>query len=130
MYMAQPTHLQQHPDFLFHGSLCLWTLLCDVIVGHHPQLKKAGRTMRSRTRSLIQPAGSEAGQGGQAEKLSTTANDRQPFSLLLKAAIRSSVPKLASFLPKRHAKTLQTPPTAQLTLIEVCQHINWCLLAV
>src|SRR4029434_3346863 len=48
----------------------------------------------------------------------------------LKAAIRSSVPKLARLLPKRHAKTLQTPPTAQLTLIEACQHTNWCLLAV
>src|SRR4029434_6419664 len=45
---------------------------------------------------------------------------------LLEAAIRSSVPKL----PKRHAKTLQTTPTAQLTLIEDCQPTNWCLLAV
>ena len=42
------------------------------------------------------------------------------ITLALKAAIRSSVPKLASYLLKRYAKTLQTPPTAQLALIEAC----------
>src|SRR4029434_6781469 len=40
--------------------------------------------------------------------------------------ISSSVPKLASKLPKRYAKTLQTPPTAQLALIGF-QHTNFCL---
>ena len=53
-----------------------------------------------------------------------------PKSTVLKAAKRSSVPKLASKLPNKNAKTLQTPPTAQLTLIEACQHTNRCLLAV
>src|SRR4029434_10976438 len=40
------------------------------------------------------------------------------FGPSFKAAMQCSVPKLVSLLPKRHAKTLQTPPTAQLTLIE------------
>ena len=43
---------------------------------------------------------------------------------IFKAAIRSYVPKLASYLPKRHAKTLQTPPTAQLILIEACNTLT------
>ena len=49
---------------------------------------------------------------------------------VVKAAIGSPVPKLASKLLKRHAQMLQTPPTAQLALIEAWQHTNWCLLAV
>src|SRR4029434_8764843 len=59
-----------------------------------------------------------------------SAEEGQWTNFTLKAAIRSSVPKLASELPKRHAKTLQTPTTAPLALIKACSHANWCLLAI
>ena len=48
----------------------------------------------------------------------------QTFKKTLKAAIRSSVPKLACSLPKSHTKTLQTSPIAQLTLIEVANTLT------
>lgn len=32
-------HLQEEPDFLFNGCLCLWTLFSHIGVGHDPKLE-------------------------------------------------------------------------------------------
>ena len=39
-------------------------------------------------------------------------------------------PKLVSSQAKRHAKTLQVSPTAQLALIQACLHAKWCILVI
>lgn len=33
-------HLEQNPDFLFDGSLCLWALLGYVTIGHDTELQQ------------------------------------------------------------------------------------------
>lgn len=32
-------HLQEDPDFLFNGCLCLWTLFSHISVGHDTKLE-------------------------------------------------------------------------------------------
>lgn len=32
-------HLQEEPDFLFNGCLCLWTLFSHISVGHDTKLE-------------------------------------------------------------------------------------------
>lgn len=37
---CEKTNLQQDPDFLFNGSLCLWALFGYVTVGHDTKLQQ------------------------------------------------------------------------------------------
>ena len=48
--------------------------------------------------------------------------------MLFKEALWSLT--LASYLPKKHAKTLQSPPTAELALIKIANMLTFGIIAV